>query len=297
MEGFLNIRMRPWLRRLITRLMAITPAAITVYLSGPEGTFKLLLLSQVILSMQLPFAIIPLIHFTGDRRRMGSFANKAWVAVLAWVTAAIIVALNVKLVIESVREWLGASGPWLWALIGPLAALLAALLVWVTFEPMLRAWRDRAALTLPEVAGARVETPEYRRILVPLDHSDRDRQAIGHAAAMARLHHAKLYLLHVEEGVTSQVYGDLASTAEVEAGQKYLDSIVQSLRSEAIEVETAVIHSSNPSGEIVRYAREVRPDLLIMGAHGHKRLKDLIFGNTIDPVRHALNVPILVVRR
>src|SRR4029453_7478902 len=79
MEGFLNFRMRPWLRRLLTRMMAIVPAAITVYLAGQEGTFKLLILSQVILSMQLPFAVIPLIHFTNDRDRMGSFANSFWV--------------------------------------------------------------------------------------------------------------------------------------------------------------------------------------------------------------------------
>jgi len=97
-------------------------------------------------------------------------------------------------------------------------------------------------------------------------------------------------------GVTSQVYGDMSSTAEVEAGQRYLADIVRSLQTESIEVETEVIHSSNPKNEIVRYATRVKPDLLIMGAHGHKRLKDLIFGNTIDPVRHALNVPILVVR-
>ena len=77
---------------------------------------------------------------------------------------------------------------------------------------------------------------------------------------------------------------------------KYLDEIVQSLQGESIEVDTAVIHSSNPRKEIIRYARQIEPDLLIMGAHGHKSLKDLIFGNTIDPVRHALYVPILVVR-
>jgi manganese transport protein len=182
-------------------------------------------------------------------------------------------------------------------IIGSLGAFLLALLAWVTFQPLLRAWRDgRGALTLPESVGTGIETPVYRRILVPLDHTDLDRQAVGHAAAMARLHHAKLYLLHVEEGVTSQVYGELSSTAEVEAGQRYLDGIVKSLREASIEVETAVIHASHPSSEIVRYAQRVQPDLLIMGAHGHKRLKDLIFGNTIDPVRHALNVPILVVR-
>src|SRR5262249_4028089 len=171
--------------------------------------------------------------------------------------------------------------------------------LWVTFEPLLAGWLrrfGRAPLTLPQSVGAGVQTPVYRRILVPLDHTDLDRQAVGHAAAMARLHHAKLYLLHVEEGVTSQVYGSLSSTAEVEAGQKYLDEIVQSLNAESIEVETEVVHSANPKNEIVRYAQRVKPDLLIMGAHGHKRLKDLIFGNTIDPVRHKLNIPILVVR-
>jgi manganese transport protein len=113
---------------------------------------------------------------------------------------------------------------------------------------------------------------------------------------MARVHHAKLYLLHVEEGVTSQVYGSLSSTAEVEAGRKYLDEIVESLRAEGIEVETMVAHSSNPNREIIRSAREIQPDLLVMGAHGHGGLKDLIFGTTINSVRHKLRIPLLVVR-
>src|SRR5207245_9127697 len=95
MEGFLNFRMRPWLRRLVTRSLAIIPAAFTIYFAGDGSTYHLLLLSQVILSMQLPFAVIPLIHFTSDRRRMGDFANQLWVTILAWITAAIIVSLNV----------------------------------------------------------------------------------------------------------------------------------------------------------------------------------------------------------
>jgi manganese transport protein len=96
MEGFLNIRLRPWLRRLITRLIAIVPAIIVTILYGESGTGKLLVLSQVILSLQLSFAVIPLIIFTSDRRKMGEFVNPRWIKVLAWTTAAIIVGLNVK---------------------------------------------------------------------------------------------------------------------------------------------------------------------------------------------------------
>jgi manganese transport protein len=82
----------------------------------------------------------------------------------------------------------------------------------------------------------------------------------------------------------------------VEVGRQYLDSLVESLGQMEIDVETAIRHGSNPRKEIVRYAGEIHPDLLVMGAHGHGGIKDLIFGNTINPVRHILNIPILVVR-
>ena len=95
MEGFLNIRLRPWLRRLITRLIAIVPALVTVALYGEQGTSALLILSQVVLSLQLPFAVFPLVMFTGDRKKMGSLAAPRWMMVLAWPVAIVIAALNV----------------------------------------------------------------------------------------------------------------------------------------------------------------------------------------------------------
>ena len=94
MEGFLNIRLRPWLRRLITRLIAIIPALFTVALYGERGTGQLLILSQVILSLQLPFAVFPLVMFTGDRRKMGDLVAPTWMLALAWPVAVIIAALN-----------------------------------------------------------------------------------------------------------------------------------------------------------------------------------------------------------
>lgn len=96
MEGFLNIRLRPWLRRLITRLIAIIPAVIVTMIYGETGTAKLLVFSQVVLSLQLSFAVIPLILFTSSRKKMGEFVIPVWTKILAWATAAIIVTLNVK---------------------------------------------------------------------------------------------------------------------------------------------------------------------------------------------------------
>ena len=101
MEGFMNIRLRPWLRRLITRLVAIVPAVIVVILYGERGTGSLLILSQVVLSLQLPFAVIPLVIFTSDRVKMGAFVSPPWLKSLAWVVAGIIVVLNAWLLVQT----------------------------------------------------------------------------------------------------------------------------------------------------------------------------------------------------
>jgi manganese transport protein len=101
MEGFINLRIRPWLRRLITRLLAITPAVIVITIYGEEGSGPLLILSQVILSLQLPFAVFPLVAFTSDPRKMGPFASPRWVKLLAWTVAVVIAALNAWLLFQT----------------------------------------------------------------------------------------------------------------------------------------------------------------------------------------------------
>jgi manganese transport protein len=120
MEGFLNFRIKPWLRRLITRLIAIVPAVIVIGLFGEGKTTELLIASQVCLSMQLGFAVWPLMRFTGEETKMGEFANRVWIKILGWTTAAIIIVLNVKLlldtflpasVLEMVYDFLGLPAP------------------------------------------------------------------------------------------------------------------------------------------------------------------------------------------
>ncbi len=108
MEGFLNIRMRPWLRRLITRLIAIVPAVIVAALYGERGTGELLVLSQVILSLQLSFAVVPLVLFTSDKLKMGAFVNPRWLNALAWAVTAIIVVLNAYLLVQTFAGWFAA---------------------------------------------------------------------------------------------------------------------------------------------------------------------------------------------
>ncbi|MCS7042223.1 MAG: Nramp family divalent metal transporter [Bryobacteraceae bacterium] len=285
MEGFLNFRMRPWLRRLITRGVAIVPAALTIHFTGDQGAFRLLILSQVVLSLQLPFAIVPLIRFTADRKRMGELANASWVRALSAACAALIVALNLWLAWNELRA-LPA-----WAALG-LISPLAALLAYVTMAPP----RGRAVPAMPEARELQFAEPVYRRILVPVDHSALDRVALAHAVALGKPHGAVIHLLHVEEGVTSQVYGDEARTAEIELGRQYFEDLAAAVRRTGLAAELEILHGKEVKTLIIQFARALRPDLIVMGAHGHRGLMDLVFGATINEVRHGVDVPVLVVR-
>jgi manganese transport protein len=301
MEGFLDIRIRPWLRRMATRLLAVLPAALTIMIAGESSTFQLLILSQVILSLQLPFAIIPLVQFTSDRARMGGFANPIWVRILSWATAILIIGLNVRLVAMSVGEWLRAAPQYQWLILAILIPILSALLLllaWMSMQPILLGYlrRARLASALPATAEAAIPTLNYHDILVPLDHSSRDPIALSHAAALAKTYGATVHLLHVEEGVTSNLFGDDAATEEVESGRRYFRAILERLRSEGIVAELHVDYGVRPNAAIVKWAQSHHPDLIVMGAHGHRLFSDLVLGATINAVRHQVDVPILIVR-
>jgi manganese transport protein len=307
MEGFLRFRMQPWLRRAVTRFFAITPAALTIYFAGATGSYKLIILSQIIISFQLPFAVIPLVHFTSDRKRMGGFANGLWLQLGAWLCAAVVLVLNIWLVRYLVSDLISGSGRYRPVVLTTLIVAAVgsfALLGIITCWP----WMDRfgfrrapvtperVAVTVPERTAPVFPSRTYSSILVPLDHSEADHEALGNALALARMHDSRIILLHVEEGVTSQMFGSLASTAEITEGQDYLAHIVSSLRNQNVEVDVVVRHGNNPAKEIAAAANDVQPDLVIMASHGHRGLKDLIFGTTINSVRHRVKVPLLIVR-
>lgn len=139
MEGFLRVKMSPVLRRLLTRSLAIVPAVLVISAFGDKSTLQLLILSQVILSLQLPFAIVPLIRFTSDRRQMGVFANAGWVRTLAWGVATVIIGLNTWLVMQTAAGWTARAGSYaayLWSVLSLTGLAVLLLLAWITFAPL-----------------------------------------------------------------------------------------------------------------------------------------------------------------
>ncbi|MBL7852487.1 MAG: Nramp family divalent metal transporter, partial [Cyclobacteriaceae bacterium] len=212
MEGYLNLRIAPWLRRLLTRLIAIIPAYFVIILHGESRTGELLVFSQVVLSLQLGFAVIPLIHFTSDKEKMGVFANKTWVKALAWTIATVIISLNVKLVYNEVSSWIlqGGDQAWVvWVTAVPLCFAAGLLLIYITVKPLLSKPSTEKTAQMPHGTAttlADLEKPVYRRIAVCIDFSPIDALAIRSAVAQGGKD-ASYLLIHVNESAGAMVYG------------------------------------------------------------------------------------------
>lgn len=304
MEGFLRFRMRPFIRRLVTRLIAIIPAIIVISSQGDEGTYSLLILSQVILSMQLPFAIIPLIHFTSNKQSMGDFANKIWVRILAWISAAIIVGLNINLVIAKVSEWIQESeNPiYLYALVVIFGGGLIGLLLYVTLKPLIHipvvtfmpAWLRRTFVR-PKEEGLALDIPHYTNIGVALGNADGDRAILNHAVGFSKMYGASICLFHIVEGTGGQVFGESARDEEAREDLEYLKHISESMSTHNIKSRYCLGYGQ-VAKELVRLVNEQQIDLLVMGGHGHRGIADILYGSTIATVRHELKIPVVVVR-
>jgi len=304
MEGFLNFKIRPQLRRIITRLLAIIPAVIVILTSGAEGSYKLLILSQVILSLQLSFAIIPLIRFTNSRKRMGEFANKLWVKITSWTITTIILSLNIWLVIESFSEWIATTDSpiFVYLFVISLAISLLVLLGYVCFKPLgsLTTMKTTVKEQIGKYFGSQekslsLELPVYKKIGVAIDFSESDKNVLSHAVSLATHHKAELWIFHVVEGASGIVLGSQAYGEEAREDAEYLENIAASLMESNITAKSLLGFGSVPK-EIVRLAKSSEIDVLVMGAHGHRGFFDFFYGTTISPVRHLLKIPIVIIR-
>lgn len=299
MEGYLNLRIAPWLRRLITRLIAIIPAYIVILLYGEGQTGELLVFSQVVLSLQLGFAIIPLIHFTSDKKTMGVFVISAWIRITAWIIALIIVSLNVNLVIVELVGWLDNAGEYAWVVwvtAMPVCILVFGLLLYITFKPVIDKRRGERAIVPHGTAKVleNINEPVYNRIAICIDFSKIDSLAIRSALAQGGKD-AHYCLIHVVESAGALIYeGEIADLESSEDAAALNDYCLQ-VSEKGFNVVARVGHG-NPKNRIPAMVKEFDADLLVMGAHGHQFWKDLVFGTTLDAVRHRINIPLLIVR-
>ncbi len=300
MEGYLNLRIAPWLRRLITRVIAIIPAYVVILLYGESKTGALLVLSQVVLSLQLGFAVIPLIHFNSDKKKMGIFAIRLWVKIAAWTIALIIISLNVKLVFQELVLWIDAAGEkgWiLWITLVPVCVGAGLLLLYITIKPLIDRRASEKVSKIPHGTATWLEEitkPVYHRIAITIDFSSIDALAIRSALSQGGTD-ASYLLMHVVETAGAMVYGSDIADRESSEDEKALASYVRQLLEKGYRAEMK-IGFGNPKRGIPSITKEFNADLLVMGAHGHKFFKDLIFGTTVDTVRHRVNIPVFIVR-
>jgi manganese transport protein len=297
MEGFVRIRLRPYLRRLITRLIALLPAVVVIWISGDEGTYKLLILSQVILSLQLPFAIVPLVHFTSDKLKMGSFASKLWVKVLAWAASVVIIVLNGKLVYDEIMDWIEGGAPLPVSILTiAVAAAISFFLVYIILLPLIRgekSWREEKPTGASAVIE-QIETHRSKHIAVALGRDDSDTAVVGRALSLAKAEEALLTLIHVADSAPAQFYSSDAYDEHTRDDERYLLEIAAEVRAAGVAVEIA-LPQGDPCKELIRFAESHGVDILVMGSHGHRLIGDLLWGQTVDPVRHRVGIPVLVV--
>jgi manganese transport protein len=299
MEGHINLRIEPWLRRLLTRLLAIIPAMFTIIYFGEGGLGSLIILSQVVLSLQLGFAIIPLIHFTSDRKRMGKFAISLKVRILAWACAILIIGLNGKLVIDQITDWIrqypSAAG-WIYGLVVPITVGIATLLIYVFLRPLLFKHYDQPA-QVPHGLATTINdltAISYNHIAATIDFSKNDRDCIRHAI-MQGGKHARYTLIHVVETAGARYYGTEVMDHETQSDVDNLDKYVLALKEIGYKAEAKIGYGTAASA-IAQIVNEEKIDFIVMGSHGHKAIKDLIFGTTVNSVRHMVNIPVLVVK-
>lgn len=300
MEGYLNLRIAPWLRRLITRLIAIIPAYIVIIYYGESETGALLVLSQVVLSLQLGFAIIPLIHFTSDREKMGVFVIRPWMRISAWLIAFIIVSLNVRLVYNELAGWMDAAGgnAWiLWVTVVPLCLGAGLLLLYITFKPFFEKRAREKETRLPHGTAVTLEhldKPVYKRIAVCIDFTSVDSIAIRSAVAQGGKD-AEYLLVHIVESAGAMVYESEIADHESAEDRASLNAYVLQLKDLGYTASVKIGYG-NPRRRIPELVTEFNSDLLVMGAHGHTFFKDLILGTTLNAVRHRIKIPVLIVK-
>ncbi|RYY45810.1 MAG: iron/manganese transporter [Chitinophagaceae bacterium] len=296
MEGYLSLRLNPILRRLITRLVAIVPAIIVISIYGEDRVDALLVMSQVVLSLQLGYAIIPLIQFVSDKKTMGNFVIKPAVKVAAWAIAAVLVFLNLKMLINEVEPIFVAGALWPKVAVVGAGLFFGGILLYIILHPALTRRKQTAQSILlhpPVTAMPEMNLPVFNKIAVALDFSSDDHKLLSYAIGQGNASTSYL-LLHIVESAGAKLLGKNTDDFETRKDLEQLNNYVLQLQQKGYKVEGQIGYRSRVK-EIVRIVKDNNADMLVIGAHGHTGLKDFIYGETVNAVRHELRIPVLVV--
>jgi manganese transport protein len=295
MEGYLSLRVNPWVRRLITRLLAIIPALLVIVIYGEKDVDALLIFSQVILSIQLGFAIIPLIHFVSDKKTMGNFTINTVTKIAAWIIASVLVFLNVKMIINEASGVFLADAfmPKIILSIGGL--LFIALLIYITLFPVFSKTKKAASIQMHAAINTinNLVIPEFNKIAIALDFSENDEKLLAFALGQGKIN-THYMLMHIVESASAKLLGNESDDYETRKDKERMDFYVSYLQKLGHTAE-GHLGFRNRAKEIVRLVKDEQADMLVVGAHGHTGLKDFIYGETVNSVRHELKIPVLVV--
>ncbi len=298
MEGYLNLRISPWLRRIITRTIAVAPAVFTILYLGEEKLGELLILSQVVLSIQLGFAIVPLIHFSSSKAIMGEFRISKWMTIVSWIVAIVIIGLNMKLVIEEVSGFLDSDygDIFILKLLVLLVVIFAvSLLIWIIAAPLFKKIIHKQIIPHGGAKSLKLKKVEsFRTIGIAVDFTSTDMSSISYAMHLGGIK-ANYILIHVVESAAARQYEGQVEDSETKADREYLLSYTNELSLKGYKIKPC-LGFGNRVEAISKFVKEEEADLLIMGAHGHQTMKDFIFGSTVESVRHKLEIPVLVVK-
>ncbi len=259
----------------------------------------------MILSLQLPFAIIPLIHAVADQRRMGKFSIKPWLQGLAWVVAIIIVALNIKLITDQITVWLKEAGGNAWFLevtVIPFTIALGLLLLYVVLHPWLGGRFSN--ISWPRLGGIHSESTEtskkltapepYKLIAIALGFSGKDRKLLNESMRFLQKGETQLILLHVVESPVARTLGPAGEDFEIQEDRKHLETLAGFMQKAGFETDYRV-GTGDPTSELARMINELKVDMVIVGSHGHAGVSDLIHGSVINSLRHQIQASLLVI--
>jgi len=296
MEGYLKLRINPILRRLITRLIAVIPAVLVILIYGEDEVDALLVFSQVILSVQLGFAVIPLIHFVSDKKTMGEFAIKPITKIAAWLIAAILIYLNVQMVIGECISFFNEEGNLFWKIIIILFALFFVwLFVMMTIMPLMKKHEHKSSVRIHAqeklLNNLTIHPPKI--IAIALDFGTGDEKLIANALAQGTTN-TQYILIHIVESASTKYLGNYTDDDEARKDKERLENYCSQLQALGYTAYAKIGYRSRVK-EIQRLVQESNANLLVMGAHRHSGLKDYLFGETIDSVRHKIDIPVLIV--